>query len=227
MERLAGSDPIAFLREALKRYDLEVKGYHCTLLMHEPNKTTSAPQKITADFREEPFSVRMEWLKGAGEAGKIVYVKGANDGQMLVRGAGWRRIAGVVRRDPTGQQAMGAARIPVSKFGIRIGMQRVLDAWQKARGNGDLKTGNLKIEFLGEKEAPKLGGRVCWVLRGTSKKPDPDGISVATFYFDKETWLMAGSILKDKDGGLIGSYWFKDIRLNPTFGKDTFTKAGL
>jgi hypothetical protein len=46
-------------------------------------------------------------------------------------------------------------------------------------------------------------------------------------YIDKDTWLQIGSVLKDKDGKLLGEYIFRDIRLNPTFKPEQFQKAAL
>ena len=43
----------------------------------------------------------------------------------------------------------------------------------------------------------------------------------------RENWLAVGNVLKGVDGRLIGSYYFRDVELNPTFGQETFTLKGL
>ena len=69
--RLAETDPVAFLEGCLRRYDREIKGYHCILHKQERLDGTLQPsEEIACDFREEPFSVLMDWKRGAGLAGR-------------------------------------------------------------------------------------------------------------------------------------------------------------
>src|SRR5260370_1107069 len=79
MVRLARTDPIAFLENCIRRYDREVKGYRCILVKQERIKDKLQPtEEVACDFQEKPFSVRMIWKKGAGEAARVLYVKGEN-----------------------------------------------------------------------------------------------------------------------------------------------------
>ena len=108
-------------------------------------------------------------------------------------------------------------------FGIKIGSEAALAAWEAAK-----KDDALHVEFLGEKKIKELGGRPCWVLKRTGyRKPEEDGIAETTFYFDKETWLQVGSVLKNRNGELIGEYLFRDVELNPKFDDDVFTTKSL
>jgi outer membrane lipoprotein-sorting protein len=77
------------------------------------------------------------------------------------------------------------------------------------------------------KRIPEVGDRDCYVLHRICAKPELDGVKDVTIYVDAETWLQVGSVLKDDKGLLIGSYYFRDIKLNPEFKKDQFTPAGL
>jgi hypothetical protein len=224
MERLARTDPVAFLENCLRRYNRTVKGYTCILQKQERiDGKLQRTEVIEAAFREEPFSVLMKWKQGARQADAMLYVKGENDDQMLVLPSGLFRFVGVVRRNPLGPEAKEASRYPVTEFGIKVGMQRTLASWQRAR-----KQGILHVEFLGVKRVPEAGNRSCWVLRRTGyKKPEEDGITQLTIYVDCENWLQVGSILKGAEGQLIGEYFFRDIHLNPDFKPGTFTREGL
>src|SRR5437870_1937778 len=65
LERLARTDPVAFLEKCLERYDREVRGYRVTLVKQERLRGRLGPkERIEACFREEPFSVRMDWKEG-------------------------------------------------------------------------------------------------------------------------------------------------------------------
>jgi hypothetical protein len=231
MERLARTDPIAFLENCVRRYDREVKGYRCTLQMQERIDGKLRPTEvIDVRFREKPFSVLLDWRSGAGLAQRTLYVKGRYHDEVQVLPAGIFRLAGVVARDPEGKQARQSGRYPLTEFGIEIGTRRALAAMKAAR-----RRGSLRVEYLGEVRVKEAGNRLCWGLRRTGyEKPEPDGftpardgITQATFYFDKETWLQVGSILKGEENRLIGEYFFRDIQLNPEFKPGTFTPEAL
>jgi hypothetical protein len=224
MERLAKNDPIAFLQWCIRRYDREVKGYTATLRKQERIDGEIEPSEIIdVAFREDPFSVRMQWKEGARRASALVYVKGENRDQLLIRPNGIFSVAGVVPRDPYGSDAKKGGRYPVPEFGIKIGMQRTLTSWQKAQ-----KDKTLRVEYLGVKKIKEAGDRPCWVLKRTRyAKPEEDSISQLTIFVDTETWLQVGTILKGDDDKFIGEYFFRDIKLNPEFPRDAFARSAI
>jgi hypothetical protein len=224
MKRLAESDPVAFLEASLRRCDREVKGYRCVLHKQERLEGKLQPsEEIDAAFREDPFSVLLVWREGAKLANKTLYVKGQYDDKLLVKPAGLLALAGVVERDPDGEDARRGGRYPATEFGVKISAQHTLADWRAAR-----KQDALHVEFLGEMKVKEAGDRVCWKLRRTQyKAPEADGITESTFYFDAETWLQVGSVLKGADNQLIGEYFFKNLDLNPEFPEGTFTREAL
>jgi hypothetical protein len=224
MERLAKKDPIAFLETCIRRYDREVKGFTSALRKQERiDGVLQRSEMINVAFREDPFSVLMRWPERQGLASAVLYVKGQNGDQLLVRPAGILAVAGIVTRDPKGSEAKKSSRYPLTEFGIKIAMQRTLASWQKAR-----KDDNLHVEYLGVKRIKELGDRPCWVLKRTRyKKPEEDGITELTVYIDKENWLQVGNILKGEEGRLIGEYYFRDLKINPEFKPGTFTRDAL
>jgi len=118
---------------------------------------------------------------------------------------------------------MANSRYSMDEFGLKIGMQRTLGPWVKA---DEMKT--LKVKYLGEKKVAEVGNRDCWVLRRFPyAEPEDGGVADLTVYIDKETWLQVGSTIKDRDGKVLGEYFFRDIELNPKFDDDTFTRKAL
>jgi len=226
MTELAKTDPVAFLTQVVERYDREVKGYKCTLEKQERVRgKLHAVEVVDCCFREQPFSVRMDWRKGAGKALKTAYVKGENDGKMLVLPSILPKLVGVVTRSPADSDAKAASRYPVTEFGIQVGTKRTLASWKAAK-----KRGELKVTYNGVKKLEKLNNRPVWVLKRTGyESPETDSIAetASTFYFDVENWLQVGSYLTGEDDKLVGSYYFRDLELNPEFDEDTFTRAGL
>jgi hypothetical protein len=224
MEKLAQTDAVAFFRQCLRRYDREVTGYTCTLDKTERLDGKVQPQEtIVVCFREEPFSARLEWEKNARLAKRSLYVKGQNNDKLLVLPNGrLLSLAGIVTRDPDGPSARSSGRYPQTEFGIKIGTERTVNDWDAAKSRKALH-----VDYLGQKKVTEAGDRVCYIFkRSTYDKPEQDGIIEATMYIDKDTWLQVGSVLKGEDG-LVGEYFFRDIKLNPDFQPDTFTRKGL
>jgi len=224
MERLAQTDPIAFLENCLRRYDREVKGYRATLQKQERlGGKLQGTEVIDVSFQEKPFSVLLDWQRGTRLAQRTLYQKGQNRDKLLVLPAGLFRLAGVVERDPDGADARRSGRYPLTEFGIKIGTERTLAAFEQAQ-----KQKALHVEYLGERRVKEAGDRLCWTLRRTGyRRPEEEGITQLTFYVDKENWLQVGSVLKGAEGQLIGEYFFRDVRINPDFSPDTFSRAVL
>jgi hypothetical protein len=119
-------------------------------------------------------------------------------------------------------------------------MLRTREAWKRAKDRGD------RIEYLALESVAEAGGRTCHVLRRTCPGPeidsfaldeappaDPekvrkDGFTEVTLYVDADRRLQVGSRLT-RDGGkeLVGSYFYRDLELNPELPADTFTMAAL
>jgi hypothetical protein len=224
MVKLAKTDPIAFLEESIKRCDREVKGYTAQLVKRERTASGLNPQeRIKIFFREKPFSVRMDWIAGKDLASKTLFVKGENDDKLVAMPKGLLSIAGLQTIDPTDKRALRRSRMPITEFGIKLGTQSAMKAWKAAKKRGDLK-----VVYGGLKRPAELGKRECWeVKRVGYLKPEDDGITEVTFYFDTENWLQIGSILKGEDDKLIAYYYFRDLRLNPDFDEGTFTTDAL
>jgi hypothetical protein len=224
MGRLARTDPFAFLENCLRRYDREVKGYRATLQKQERlGGTLQDSEVIDVWFQEKPFSVLLDWQRGTRLAQRTLYQKGQNRDKLLVLPAGLFRLVGVVERDPEGPDARRSGRYPLTEFGIKIGTERTLGAFERARTQKALH-----VEYLGEQRLPEAGDRLCWVLRRTGyTKPEEDGITELTFFVDTENWLQVGSVLRGAHGQLIGEYYFRDIQINPDFSPDTFSRAAL
>jgi hypothetical protein len=227
MERLARDNPVEFLEKCLLYHRRNVQGYTCTFQKQERiANLLQRREVIEAACREKPFSVLFKWVDGARLAERSLYVEGENNGMMLARPAGRlaRMVAGdVVERDPEGDDARKSSRYSIKDFGMYKGAERVLASWKAAQAKGALK-----VEFLGEKKIKEAGDRVCLVLRRTGyQKPEEDGITEMTQYIYKDNFLNAGSVLKGKGGQLIGEYFFRDVRLNPDFKPDQFTRAAL
>jgi outer membrane lipoprotein-sorting protein len=217
-ESLPAKNPVAFLEKCLKHYDRTVKGYR--VIFHKQERIKghlNKPEEILVYFREKPFSVYFEWLKNWQLARRVVYVEGENEGKMLVRA-----FIQIFNRkeDVDGANAKRSGRYTLRDFGLKKGAERTLDSWKKAQARG-----TLHVKYLG---VYKVGGRPCYKFHRTGyDPPEEDGIADLTVYIDQKTLLQVGSVLKDENGKLIATYFFKKIRLNPKFDPDQFKPEAL
>jgi hypothetical protein len=216
--------PVAFLEKCLERYDATVKGYTVTMQKRERvGGFLYLPEVVDVWFREEPFSVLMKWRKGARQAKAAQYVAGQNKNHILVIPAGFLALAGVIERPLDDREVKQSGRFGIDEFGMKKGCQRVLEGWNQARARKALH-----VVYQGVFRLAEAGDRPCYKLHRTDyDRPDEDGITDLVLYVDTETLLQVGTVLHAADGRLIGEYFFRDVRLNPTFPADQFTRTAL
>ena len=128
-----------------------------------------------------------------------------------------------VNKDIHSEEVKKTGRFTIDTFGIYLGTERTLDSMLKAE-----KKGMLHVEYKGLCEVPQLENRRCHMfVRTPYDEKEDEGINEYTIFIDEENWLQVGSVLKDAEGKLIGSYFFSDLKINPDFKKNQFTRAGL
>ncbi len=240
-EALLTADPVAALQAARDRYAAEVTGVRAVL--HKQERLAGElqpPEVVNVLTREQPFAVRMLWVSGSRKVlGNAVegalYAAGENGGRMTV----WRPSAFVsflrtTDVSPTDGTARSAARYSLAEAGLGHTLNRTLSAWSYARERGPGT-----IAYVGSRPVPELGGKRCHVLRRTctppesdrflASDPEPSGdpFATATVLLDPEAWVQVGAELRRADGELVGSYYFRDVVLNPTFTAKDFTRDGL
>jgi hypothetical protein len=224
-EPLPAADPVDFLQKCLDRFDQQnIHGYTLNFLKQERLAgKLQEREEIEVAFRSHPFSVFMHWLRGNKRADKVVYVQGENGGMMLAHPTG---LAGafvkVVSRDPDGDDAKASGRYSIKSFGLRNNTELSLKTWREGK-----EKGTSKISYLGVRKVFEAGDKPCYTLRRIPDHPEDDGVTEIILYIYKDTWLRAGSVLKGQDDKLIGEYFNRDIRLNPDFKPDQFTREAV
>lgn len=221
-EYLCQNRPLVFLESCLEHYKQNVRGYSCTFRKIERIKGIQRPlEKIEVQFREEPFSVYFNWMEGAGLACKVLYVRGENNNKLL--GLPILKFLGVKERDVDGTEAKSTGRYTIDQFGIYLGAQRTLESMRRAEQHG-----GLHLEYKGMVSVPQLGDRMCHTFVRRPYDPvEEEGVNELTIFIDPENKMQVGSILKDVEGNLIAEYFFIDIKLNPDYAENQFTRAVL
>lgn len=243
----ARTDALRFLNIAAKRYKIAkpegnkpvMTGYTATFVKQERmGGVLHPPETIRVDFREEPYSVLMDWKLGArGLADGTLYVVGERDGKLLARSKVFGKTIEVGPRD-SGPRAN--SRYSIEDFGFYLSTRRAVRVWNAAAA-----IGCLEWEYVGTRAVPETGDRECHIIRRRAvvDEIDPfangeanpkitdanraDAARTITLYFDSKTWLQVGSVLHRADGELAGSYFFRDVVLNPTWTAGAFTPKAL
>jgi hypothetical protein len=257
MVNLAKTDPIAFLEWTLIRYDREVKGYSCLLIKQERLRgALQDREKIEVLFKDKPLSVLMTWKEGGGLTGpsRVVYVEGENKG-MLTAKVGFLVVDEDPLGERALRSGRYPLTEFGMKIGARRALTSWKDAQKGPKTHGPLRVeylGEKEVKELGrtcyalrrvgyehkwadgcvEVETTLYFDRETWLQVGSGvgyehKWADGCVEVETTLYFDRETWLQVGSVLKGKDGEVIGEYLFRDVHLNPTFKDDPFSRKAV
>jgi hypothetical protein len=145
--------------KVLAHLQKDVKDYTCVIVKQERlDGNLGEPQFMAAKIRQQPFSVFLDFLKPDDIRGReVLYVAGANDGDLLVRnGSGWTRSLGMLKLPPTGPIAMHDNRYPITDLGLMPLTQRLLEIARRDRGFGEIE-----VHFF---KNAKVNTRVCTLI---------------------------------------------------------------
>lgn len=82
-------------------------------------------QTMLMKCRHKPFSIYLQWL--TGDVGReLLYVEGANNGEMLVHGGGWKARLPALSISPTSSLALKESRYPVTNAGLKALVEIIL-----------------------------------------------------------------------------------------------------
>lgn len=227
MEKLAASDPVAFLEYCLRRHEREVEGYQVTLEKQERIRGTLEKKEIIdVWFREKPHSVLFKWREGHRLAVAALYVEGENlsGGKSMIVAKPFLGFLAPREIDPKSPEARNSGRYPLTEFGLKFGLQRTLASWRSGKNDEALH-----VTYQGIRKVEELGGRSCHVFkRDRFLKPEgPDKVTEQVLYVDVENWLLVGTVLKNEKDELVARYFFRDVKLNPKFADDQFARKNL
>lgn len=222
---LARTDPIGFLRLCRARY--RFRDYTCTFVKQElMGKRVTKAQEIAVRFREEPFSVDMQWVKNADQASRALYVENAwkdRRGRELAwfkpAGALIRLIVPRIKQPILGSRAKAASRRSLDQFGFSRTLDLIIKYVEKGRRNDVLE-----LRYVGVGD---IKGRSTYVFErflpyDGREAHYPDNL--LRYHIDQE-WLIPSACYSysDREGKkLLGSYVMTDVTFDVGLGDDDF-----
>nr|WP_161501628.1 DUF1571 domain-containing protein [Rhodopirellula sp. SM50] len=221
-------------REGFERIEQEIRDYTCVLEKREwiDGKLTG-PERIFAKVRHErsdddqmvtPFGVYMKFLEPEGVAGReILFVKQSDQSKMLVRKGGKRFAFLTVSLDPTSRMAMLGNRYPITEFGIKRLVQRMIDL-----GTKELAYQECKVDIRSSLDVADHQ-HACTCIEVTHPiKRDPFQYHIARIYldevlnvpvrFESYDWPSEGS----DQPVLHEEYIYRDLKLNVALSDEEF-----
>ncbi len=130
-------------------------------------------------FRDEPFSVYL-LFKNPNAGREVIYVQGKNSNQLLVHETGIKAIAGTIKLDPKGKDAMAENKYPVTMIGMKNMLDKVIAQWEH-----EGKFGETEVQYYPE---AKLGDVACTVIESKHPQPRQDfKFHMTRLYVDKAT----------------------------------------
>jgi hypothetical protein len=216
LERLAGTDHVTLLKQALANYSKSYQDYTCTFTKHERiNGRFRKEQEIQVKFLDQPFSVAMRWTKNAPVGDRVLYIEGKYNGQMLVQPKGLLgSLVGTVKRAPDGPDAMANTRRPVTLFGFKRLMESLLEVNELAvsRGEG-------KFTFEGYRTKAK---KVMVLKRILPPKKDYPA-KTTIWYLDVDHLVPIGLEASDWDDQKTCRYSYSNVKFNVGLTENDFT----
>ena len=215
---MAQTDHLALLDLALENYQRRVQAYSATFYKQERINGKLKPiEKIDVRFKEQPFSLLMEWRENAGPIDKLLYVEGSNDDQMIVHPAGLFAWIKSVKRYPTGADARKSSRRTCNQFGFSRAMADMIQVYRQAQQAGDLE-----MVSLGRTSRQ---GRDCVTFERRLPPNSQYPCARMVVDFDLEYLLPIAVASYDWQGELLAQYTYSDLDFNTTLAAADFLPA--
>ncbi len=172
-------------------------------------------------LREQPFSVYLRF-RDPHEGRQVLYVKGANGGQILVREKGLGSLAGTIPINPTDPMALSENRHPITEIGISNMLGTVIRQWE-AEG----RYGEIDVKYFPD---AKLGNFPVKVIRTTHPKRFKQfKFHITQLYLDEKSLFPVRVEQFDWPQGegekplLVEQYMYSGVRTNQNLGAAEFT----
>ncbi len=216
LERLAETDHVTLLKQALANYSKSYQDYTCTFTKKERvNGKSRDKQEIQVKFIDQPFSVAMRWTKNAPVGDRILYIEGKYNGQMLVQPKGFLgTLFGTVKRSPDGPDAMANTRRPVTLFGFKRMMESLLEVNELAASRGEGK-----FTF----EGYKTKARKVMVLKRILPPKKDYPAKTTVWYLDVDHLVPVGMKASDWDDQETCQYSYSNVKFNVGLTENDFT----
>ena len=127
-----------WIQEAQRNYRAAIHDYKCVFVARENlHGKQGEDQIIHMKFRQQPFSVYMNWARPTSMAGQeVAYVQGKNADKLRVRSVGLLKVTGFMSIDVDDKRTLEHSRHTIREAGIGNLIDRTAQNWQFDRQSG-------------------------------------------------------------------------------------------
>lgn len=194
----------------------QVKDYTAIFTKTELVRNKVIKQKMDIKCRHEPFSVYLHSRNGKDGSREVLYVAGANDGDLLVHERGLlASLAGTQKLKLDDSLVTAENRYPITDIGVAKIVDKSLVTWQ-AEKKADPK--NIEVRIYSQ---AKIGAIPCEMIEVSRKQKMPEfNFSLTRVYFVSESKLPIRAEQfgwPERTGDkppLIEIYDYADIKVN-------------
>lgn len=221
------TDPVEYLKTCMAAAS-EIDEFKTTFIRQERLglfKELKPQENILAEYRDDPFSIRFTWNDKDSEYRQCVYVHGRDDNMVLLMPR-----KGLFGLPPSLQKypaefavKFGKARNPITDFGPRRMMERILDRIEKAEPLGGVGIVLRPPTEIGPAKEP------CFHLELRYPEKDEFACKLQDLYINIQTNLPVATYLwlpgKDErcDATLDGLYMYSGLEPNVKLSDANFT----
>lgn len=172
----------------------DLKQFTCEFWRQErlgPLDQLRPAERIRAEYRPIPLSVRFTWLNENSEYRQCAYVQGNNDDKvLLLPRLGLLGLPPTVQRYPPAWAVVfGKSKFPITDFGPRRLMEKTVDRIEKAQKFGSVRMTVLAPTRIGPMHEP------CFHIELRYPKGDPFRAKLQDIYISLETFLPVATFL--------------------------------
>ncbi|MEX2288616.1 MAG: DUF1571 domain-containing protein [Planctomycetaceae bacterium] len=212
------ADAIKFAKESRDALE-KVEDYVATFHKKERVGDKMFAHRMMIKNRKEPFSVYLRFI-GEHDGREVIYVEGANDGNLLAHETGLKGIVGTVPLVPTSPEAMSESIHPITSIGMWRLLDKVIAQWEDETAYGEVEVKFYPNAKLGNADS-KLGATECRAIESTHPQPRRQFRYHRTrLYLDRKTTLpvrveqFGFPREPGEEAPLVGEYQYTDIRVN-------------
>lgn len=173
--------PAIRIAEKAQKVAEELEDYSANFYKKELVNGREVVHSMSMKIRHKPFSTYLRFHK-PNEGREVIYVDGANQGNLLAHETGLKSVVGTVSLPPNSQEAMAESKHPITEIGIAKMASHIIEQW-----NYESKFGECEVKYYPN---AKLGERTCKVIESSHPVPRRQfAFHITRLYIDKETEL--------------------------------------
>jgi hypothetical protein len=173
-------------------------------------------QTMDIKCRKQPFSVYLGNHRRGGKGREVIYVAGANDGNILVHEAGLKSVIGTLHLKPDCPKVMETNRHPVTDVGLVRLIEMAMAMWEVDKREAD--PAQVDVRFFHD---VKVGTANCQEVQITHHQQRPKiGYQIGRVYVDNQTGFPIQAEVygwpeqSGEEAPLLEKYTYTDIKTN-------------